>query len=610
MRSIFLPIIIAISLLVGCNKSAPKAVEALNRAEAVMEEHPDSAFKILSAIDTATLHTDADRALYALLYTQAQVKAMDDNPEDSLIISAVKYYDKYGNQYNKMLANFYYGFKLSLQDSLAQSIPHLLTALDIAEESDDKFYASLVSRELAAVFQKSYNPAEEVEYAEKAYQYIQESGQQSYIDWAMATLGMAYLNHRMNNKSINLSIQQLATLNNDSTDCTLKAEILRTLTQALILEHRNSEAIHYLEQLSKLPLITDEDKAWIGLCYALKGEKDSVTSILQNIDTLSAATNWLNYELYTQIGEKDLAFDALKNMHESNEQLINNRFTQRATLSMLKHHEHAKAIAKEQAKTARITTWFVIITSILILSIGLFIFTIIRHKQQEERKKNEIIAQKLHQSIQLNEIERNRASKEVSKIQEVLQETQHKYETIREKTTHLSESIGEKEEEIEQLNQTLNQINEQYNQQKQIFTQYASLHNSMIDKVCTLLWENPTYEAASGKITNWIDNFINEMGSSSEKLKELENFADKCYDNIMADLRKENLDLKDEDFKLFLFNLFGLSSAAVARLLSVERIDPVYTRKKRLRRKLQSLPQDKRDRYLYYLQRNKKVLDF
>ena len=132
----------------------------------------------------------------------------------------------------------------------------------------------------------------------------------------------------------------------------------------------------------------------------------------------------------------------------------------------------------------------------------------------------------------------------------------------------------------------------------------------MIDKVCTLLWENPTYEAASGKITNWIDNFINEMGSSSEKLKELENFADKCYDNIMADLRKENLDLKDEDFKLFLFNLFGLSSAAVARLLSVERIDPVYTRKKRLRRKLQSLPQDKRDRYLYYLQRNKKVLDF
>ena len=66
MRSIFLPIIIAISLLVGCNKSAPKAVEALDRAEAVMEEHPDSAFKILSAIDTATLCSDADRALYAL----------------------------------------------------------------------------------------------------------------------------------------------------------------------------------------------------------------------------------------------------------------------------------------------------------------------------------------------------------------------------------------------------------------------------------------------------------------------------------------------------------------------------------------------------------------
>ena len=78
----------------------------------------------------------------------------------------------------------------------------------------------------------------------------------------------------------------------------------------------------------------------------------------------------------------------------------------------------------------------------------------------------------------------------------------------------------------------------------------------------------------------------------------------------MADLRKALPNIKEEDYKLFLFNLFGLSSAAIARLIDADKIEPVYTRKKRLRGKLKELEDNKGERFLKYLQNDRDSLDF
>lgn len=600
MRNIFYPIIIIALLTVGCSKSDPKATDALTQAESLMEGNPDSALRILTAIDTAGLRTDGDRALYALLYTQAQIKNKCYNGEDSLICSAMYYYNNAGELRHKMLANFYCGHILCMKDSVTKSAKHLLVALDIAKELSDYFYAGLASRELTVVFEKSMNPAEEVDYAEKAYEYMKKTGKQSNIDWEMSGLAIAYNNHQLHDKSISLGLSLIDTLKKRSNK-SLEIEVLRNLIHSLVSKKRSIEAVPYLERLISLSDTSEEDKAWLGLCYALTRKKDSANLILQQLDTVTEVTDWLKYELARQVGNNELAYDALKALHSNNEKQIEKRFTQSATLSMLKHHEQEKEIANEKAKTAQLTTWLIIISCALIISIGAFIVIVIRRRQNETKKQNDLIAKKLHKTIQLHELEKRIVDEKVNKIQETLNTTQYNYEIIKEKTSHLSQALDEKQAQLESLNKELLHMSDDYMRQKQAVAQHTAMHYKMINEACTILWENPNPETASGKIEGWLNNFIAEMGATPEKLKALEDFADKCYNNIMTELHTAFPSIKEEDYKLFLYNLFGLSSAAIAKLIKSDRIDPVYTRKKRLRKKFQEMPNNGGKKFLQYL---------
>ena len=63
--------------MLGCND--PKHItEPLHRAEALMNEDPDSAWAVLNAISPDEMGQNRNRALYALLYTQAQDKTYRD----------------------------------------------------------------------------------------------------------------------------------------------------------------------------------------------------------------------------------------------------------------------------------------------------------------------------------------------------------------------------------------------------------------------------------------------------------------------------------------------------------------------------------------------------
>ena len=88
--------------------SDPKHItEPLHRAEALMNEDPDSAWAVLNAISPDEMGQNRTRALYALLYTQAQDKTYRDETNDSLISIAVDYYRDTDDARHKFLS-FYY----------------------------------------------------------------------------------------------------------------------------------------------------------------------------------------------------------------------------------------------------------------------------------------------------------------------------------------------------------------------------------------------------------------------------------------------------------------------------------------------------------------------
>ena len=101
-------LLLGLLLLQACGD--PKHVtDALHRAEACMNEHPDSALALLKSVSPDEMGQNSTRALHALLYTQAQDKNYIDETNDSLIRLAVDYYRDTDDVRHKFLSYYYKG---------------------------------------------------------------------------------------------------------------------------------------------------------------------------------------------------------------------------------------------------------------------------------------------------------------------------------------------------------------------------------------------------------------------------------------------------------------------------------------------------------------------
>ena len=83
--------------------------DVLNRAETLMNEHPDSSLTLLRTLTLDDFQQESNRARYALLHSQALDKNYIDVTSDSLISVAVDYYQDEENVRNKFLSYYYMG---------------------------------------------------------------------------------------------------------------------------------------------------------------------------------------------------------------------------------------------------------------------------------------------------------------------------------------------------------------------------------------------------------------------------------------------------------------------------------------------------------------------
>lgn len=91
--------------IASCSNS--KQQEVLNRAEALMEAHPDSAFSLLKVIEGSELISRTEQARYALLMSMALDKNYIDTTTFDVLQPAIDYYLKMGTP-NEQLRTYYY----------------------------------------------------------------------------------------------------------------------------------------------------------------------------------------------------------------------------------------------------------------------------------------------------------------------------------------------------------------------------------------------------------------------------------------------------------------------------------------------------------------------
>ena len=174
-RTLTLYLLLSLLLLTGCND--PKHVtDALTRAEALMNEHPDSAWTVLNTLSPDEMGQNRTRALYALLYTQAQDKTYRDETNDSLISVAVDYYRHTDDARRKFLSYYYKGrVHFNAKDYLSATSCYM-EAEQLADEVGDDYLVGLLYSELGRIYRLYYDYPKSLEAYQKAADCYERAG--------------------------------------------------------------------------------------------------------------------------------------------------------------------------------------------------------------------------------------------------------------------------------------------------------------------------------------------------------------------------------------------------------------------------------------------------
>ena len=148
-----------------------------------------------------------DRALHALLLTQARDKNYYYETTDSMISIALSYYGDSNDDYHKMLAFFYMGCIKFYCNDLSLSIINYTEAEKIAQKINDWFYLGMIYQGMSYVYSNVYNSTEQLSYAELSYDAFKKYDDVSYTMYALKDLSMAYNNTMEYEKAVNIAKQ-------------------------------------------------------------------------------------------------------------------------------------------------------------------------------------------------------------------------------------------------------------------------------------------------------------------------------------------------------------------------------------------------------------------
>ena len=199
-RTLTLYLLLSLLLLTGCND--PKHVtDALTRAEALMNEYPDSALNLLKGIEQTELQTREHHARYALLYSQALDKNYIDKTNDSLINIAVDYYKNRDDVRAKFLSYYYLGRIYTNANNLTQATLAYMEAEQLVDELGDDYAAGLLYKQIGLVYKSYYDFPKSLQAHQQAIEHFTKANKPIHKIQAKLTLSTVYRNLNEKEKS-------------------------------------------------------------------------------------------------------------------------------------------------------------------------------------------------------------------------------------------------------------------------------------------------------------------------------------------------------------------------------------------------------------------------
>ena len=381
----FLSIVLFLLIITGCRQHSYDRM--LVEADSLMERQPDSALHLLEDnADVMRQGDEATRAYYTLLLTQARYKCYQPVSADSLIASAVRYYEQSSN--NSLLCRAYYYRAMTRyeQGDHEEALRILKKGEQLAVHRHDLLYMTKYHESLCMVnYQANYHDMM-LEYAKKFLKDAIQLKDTAYIARGIEHTANAYSRLGDSEKGKESILKTLPLLSRMS-----RQDQAYILTNIGCFYHQQDSLIlakHYL-QLSLATSKRANTYAVLGDIFAeennmTEAEKcwnealksDNPTIIINTLESMS--------NQYKERKEYARAFDIQNQIYQIKDSLT--QASEQATLAEIQHNYDHQVVENKYYKTL---TWlFGSVLLLVIVSVGYYYY----HKKTVRRYTNQLTA--------------------------------------------------------------------------------------------------------------------------------------------------------------------------------------------------------------------------
>ena len=404
MKRLFYSILL-ICLVTSC--SIRDVRNQLKDIESYIADRPDSALAIIESIDSTVLRTKGLQAHHALLHAMALDKNYIDVKDDSLALTAVKYYQKHGQK--KYLARARYYLALSYFNNMQydKTVVELSRAESIAEIYDS-LYLGFIKVLQANTYSINYNEIAELDKLEEALTIYTQLNEDYYINATRGRIARALINNEQYEKAADLLQPIIAA---DSTKGAILSNAI--CDYAFLLGTRPepdyySSAKNYERIISEgADCMTLQDYWVYAHALSKNGEKDNAYSIvndLKQIDSSGTAYYFL-YLIAKHEGRDKEALEYLEELTDQNNNQVLQILKQSISTVQLDYYQSQYEITEYKA-----TNRLLIILIFLIVSITTAITTFllfIRYRKKNELERDEYIRYAEEVNRQLKELQKD-----------------------------------------------------------------------------------------------------------------------------------------------------------------------------------------------------------
>ena len=590
-------LLLTLLLLAGCNE--PKHVtDTLTRAEALMDEHPDSAWTVLNTLSPDEMGQNRTRARYALLYTQAQDKTYRDETNDSLISVAVDYYRNTDDVRRKFLSYYYQGRVYTNAKDYLNAMTCYMEAEQLTDAVGDDYLTGLLYAELGSIYRIYYDYPKSFEAYQKAADFYERAGKIRHRNYMWLNQGSICRNMNCNEDSERL-LQMAEESARKEKDMPLIKSSLGNLVMLYVEQNRMPEAKGVYEKELK-PLTGDDygSSSFMGALAKMYASEQDWEQAQRCIEIGWQRTvnrkDSINVYLYSSsiknaLGEMQSAYqELLRGVRLQNS--VTRQALQQPVLTAQRDHLSEKlefeAYRLRMEKQLRVlyVLFFVLLLAVVVL--------LLRLKLKKEKEKDRRTIDALNREMLQKDKESRR------RVGALLKDLEDKDQMTLSTIAHLRSELRKQEGDYHRYIKEMEQL--QYDLQAALLEKSlraAGMFRESISTMGEIMLDFEEIKAPNTLVENIIQQWKKKYFVGNKALDHLEKLVNEFYDDAMAHFRREVRLRSDADYQQVCCLFAGISVKVTAWLMNKNE-NNIYHWRQRLCDKIKSSDFEYKNLYL------------